>query len=254
MRPGMGVVFTQAWVLSLLILLLFINNNNNNDFLSVVAAGSCTFEQYQIVSVDSVRQCFNSIPLDPQVQSRTCQVLSNMVQLYSFTDIAMDSGPPFNQSVNLQAKVGELLAEQFSSDFEFHSAVSTMLSAELHDQNMMYMAPEPYTRFMSVMPFIFSTVLVAEVDPNNGDDHLEQYVYAKSVAITNATYSEWANMDLGQYVSRRVVRINGQDALSYIRVSLKQQHRLEPSSLYGIHCQYSSILFDYFSGSVIGHR
>jgi hypothetical protein len=50
-------------------------------------------------SPSDVQACFNAIPFDSTVRQNTLTSMRQLIALYSFTDIAKNSGAPYNVQV-----------------------------------------------------------------------------------------------------------------------------------------------------------
>jgi len=194
--------------------------------LAPARADECTFDtpldtgtaRIGFASVATVRRCFDAIPLTEQVRNSSIEVLRFMNRVYSFTDIATASGPPFNISVDLDAELDRIADTVYLSDYPFHEDLQ-LLYAKLFDAHTQYLPPSPYQQFLALRPFILAASGDPQADPNN------QTIVAEGLAaiLGSVSYRDAATLanvtlptDFGRFVGQRIVSINGMPAAEYL--------------------------------------
>lgn len=73
----------------------------------------------------SLRACFDNIPFSKDRATATVGVLKQLTQLYSFTDIAKDSGAPYNMKIDLDGTLDQVSSKitngGYKGDYAFEA-------------------------------------------------------------------------------------------------------------------------------------
>ena len=71
----------------------------------------CSFSLYNAYyaacTPSEAQACFDSIPFNETFRTQTISTLRQLISLYSFTDIAQNSGEPYNVQVKNKKKIRE---------------------------------------------------------------------------------------------------------------------------------------------------
>jgi hypothetical protein len=126
--------------------------------VALISADQCTLEpnssngRFWIGAVSDLRTCASSIPASSTRKADTISVLRQMVDLYSFTDIAKNSGEPWNINVDLEAGLNTIAAKSYTQDHLFHKDLTTLFNG-LNDAHTWYSYPAPYSNMAAFRPF-----------------------------------------------------------------------------------------------------
>eukprot|EP00762_Andalucia_godoyi_P005776 ANDGO_06898.mRNA.1 hypothetical protein len=128
-------------------------------------ASECIFIADALTTMDSLLQCLRSVPLDPATRTETLLQVRNLAEMYSFTEISRNSGPPFNISVDFFKEI-EAIETKYSGvsnqtttvagdmfDFQFHEDLSRLFR-RFGDSHLEYTAPIPYTELLVPFPLL----------------------------------------------------------------------------------------------------
>jgi hypothetical protein len=178
---------------------------------ATVLADPCTFpantQNGLWVGLPSqITACLNAIPFNVNIRDQTIPVLQNVVTLYSYTDIATNAPPPYHIQVDLFAQLNRISTTTYARDFDFHLDVANVFMA-LQDGHTVYFTPGGYAQFYVIRPFgLMSSV-------QNG----QQIITARVGPLSASTYATFAGSqyNLNNYYNRRILQINGVDALNY---------------------------------------
>lgn len=151
-----------------------------------------------------------SIPFNISRASQTIAVLRQLVELYAFTDIARDSGPPWYSQVDLVAGLNEIEAKfpNYTYDYQFHAELISLFQ-RLNDAHTTYMAPRPYADCMIVRPFS----LYATFNNNNG----RMNVFLQQGYINSGTFFKYSGFDPAPYFGKEITRINGIEIVRWLQ-------------------------------------
>jgi hypothetical protein len=110
-----------------------------------------------ITSPSETILCFDNIPFDESVRTSTVATLQQLISLYSFTDIAVDSGAPYNMKVsflpfffiknkvNLTSGVDAIAVANYTGDWAFQSDLVQLFN-QLNDGHTLYYSPAGYQK------------------------------------------------------------------------------------------------------------
>lgn len=105
------------------------------------------FSSFWIGSPDAYVKCLKSLPFVQNLALGTLESLEHLITLYSFTDIAKNSGGPYDLHVDLPVSLGaiksKVLALGYTSDYAFHMDLMNLFNS-LNDAHTVYMAPAGY--------------------------------------------------------------------------------------------------------------
>ena len=111
--------------------------------------------QFSLVSYEfrsRLRTCFLSIPLQKEQGEATLNAMDSLVDLYSFTDLARDSGAPYNIKVDLRSNLAQFRQKLnnggYTNDYEFQSDLMNTMNLLL-DAHTLYRGPAGYRCFFS---------------------------------------------------------------------------------------------------------
>jgi hypothetical protein len=181
--------------------------------LVALISAQCTFTPNSsngkawLGSVSTLQSCASSIPASANRKSATLQVLRQMVDLYSFTDIAMNSGAPWNMNVDLVAGLNTIEAKSYSLDHQFHKDLTTLFNS-LNDAHTWYSYPAPYSNMAAFRPF--------GVRPVYDGSKLRFYL-TQSQYLDPSTYQQLFNFNPNNYYGDEVTQIDGTDVLTWFK-------------------------------------
>jgi C-terminal processing protease CtpA/Prc len=139
--------------------------------------------------------------------------MKSLIDLYSFTDMAANSGPPYNLHVDLRALLGlienNLKVGSYSNDYDFQVDLMNMMNP-LFDAHTLYRGPSGYQCFM-VRPFDIE----ASLNPSTGK---MQYTLRQG-PLGQVTTQIWANIfnfDASPYLNQVVTNINGMSVTDHL--------------------------------------
>lgn len=156
-------------------------------------------------SVGDVFSCARQTPLDSSVREQTLDILKRMVgELYSFTDIALDSGSPFDIQNDAQARLEGLRTKTYENDFDFHKDIANIF-VDYYDAHTIYNLPQGYAQLFVLNPFFYSSRISEGVQ--------EVYISAYSTIVETFYPSESSRMQSA--LGKTVTHINGEDAMQY---------------------------------------
>lgn len=156
----------------------------------------------------ALSSCFDNIPFDLPRANSTVTLLRQLTQLYAFTDVAMNSGPPWNMQVNLSAGLDAIEANfsNYVNDYAFHSDVMRLFDS-LNDGHTLYEAPVPYISCFLLRPFSVFTYY-------NG----VQLTVTLNIGYLGANFfSQYATFDPTPYYGEELQQINGQQIVTWLQ-------------------------------------
>jgi hypothetical protein len=131
--------------------------------------------------------------------------MKSLVDLYSFTDMAANSGAPYNLNVDLRGSIASIGAKvnngAYASDYAFQVDLMNMMNP-LFDAHTLYRGPSGYQCFF-LRPF--------NIEATVGSNSQMQYILRtgplgpQTAAIWNSVF----NFDISPYVDQVVTNING---------------------------------------------
>eukprot|EP00029_Vermamoeba_vermiformis_P007630 TRINITY_DN3352_c0_g2_i1.p1 TRINITY_DN3352_c0_g2~~TRINITY_DN3352_c0_g2_i1.p1 ORF type:complete len:693 (-),score=153.11 TRINITY_DN3352_c0_g2_i1:54-2132(-) len=157
--------------------------------------------------VSNLQDCASSIPASPNRKSTTLTVLRQMVDLYSFTDIAVNSGAPWNMNVDLVSGLNTIEAKSYSLDYEFHKDLTTLFNG-LNDAHTWYSFPAPYSNMAAFRPF--------GVRPIYDGSKLRFYL-TQSQYLDPSVYQQLFNFNPNNYYGDEVTQIEGTDVVTWFK-------------------------------------
>ena len=95
----------------------------------------------------------------------------------------------------------------YTSDYHFHLDLVVLFN-QLNDGHTLYYSPSGYRRFFKIRPFY----LTSSIDIESGD----QEIIVSFGTLPN--YQNLTGVDLTPYIGLTVSKINGVDALEYVKV------------------------------------
>lgn len=151
------------------------------------------------------------MPPAPLQALRTLDAMDKIVDLYPFTDLARDSGEPYNIKVDLRAKMADIRRNAqggiYKSDYEFQAELMNTMNL-LYDANTKYRAPEGYDCYF-VRPFH----LAASVDRNH---RIKYYLRPGPLDIKDALWAPYVGGPPSKFYGMQVLKINGLDVSDFI--------------------------------------
>ncbi len=124
-------------------------------FIIAAASQPCNFSplaevNWTVAYADKVLECFQSVPFNIQWKRDTLAQLRLLVDMYSFADLSVDSGAPYNIKVDLRKGLDAIEARTQASDWQFHLEISDLFYS-LGDAHTLYDPPVPYSRYFGDM-------------------------------------------------------------------------------------------------------
>jgi hypothetical protein len=156
----------------------------------------------------TLADCFNSIPFDSNRSSLTITVLRQLAELYSFTDIARNSGPPWNMQVDLIAGLNTIASNfpNYTSDYHFHEDIIRLFTS-LYDGHTVYFAPLPYYNCILIAPFSLYAI-------NNGG---QLQVFLEPGVVNSSLFLSLTGFNSTPYFDQELVQVNNQSVLSWLQ-------------------------------------
>jgi hypothetical protein len=165
-----------------------------------------------IGSPSALKNCFTSVPLQMSQAKQTVAAMTSLADLYSFTDMAANSGPPYSINVDLRLTINaiqsKLMAGGYSGDYAFQVDLMNMMNP-LFDAHTLYRAPSGYNCFM-VRPFDIEASLDGQ---GNMAYNLRQGPLGQ---ITTQIWANLFNFDVTPYMNKAVVAINGMGTTDHL--------------------------------------
>lgn len=198
--------------------------------LSLVISEPCEFiPEFEVSGIpfgvhnaETIEECFQAISLPDQRKSQTLAQLRNLIRLYSFTDIAQNSPPPYNLQIGLEEELNRIESTEYSNDFEFHNDLN-MLFNQLGDAHTIYVHPAPYLSIVLLHPFFLGSIV-------NGET--QTITVLQETSLGRFTYSRLTGISVSEYVGRNIVTINGQPAVSWLSELGKRAGTSKDSSVH----------------------
>jgi hypothetical protein len=138
-----------------------------------------------------------------------------MFNLYSFTDIAKDSGSPWNMQVDIFGELDAISTATYTSDYTFVAALQTMFN-KLNDAHTQYYAPAPYQWYL-LRPLLLSTSAVGGQLQFTVSGLLALNLGATTPWATFNTAANGRSVDFTGIVGKVITQINGVPVLDYIQ-------------------------------------
>eukprot|EP00013_Stygamoeba_regulata_P009325 CAMPEP_0177675720 /NCGR_PEP_ID=MMETSP0447-20121125/27361_1 /TAXON_ID=0 /ORGANISM="Stygamoeba regulata, Strain BSH-02190019" /LENGTH=644 /DNA_ID=CAMNT_0019184145 /DNA_START=163 /DNA_END=2097 /DNA_ORIENTATION=- len=170
----------------------------------------CSFEVNQVVTLDSVLQCVQSVPFSEEVRTATLDTMTRTFPLYAFFDIVQNSPDPihFPMQVDLEAELSRIGQKSYSSDWDFQQDLGALFRS-LNDGHTIYLLPSCYQSFSPFQPFILITV----TDPATNQD----VVKIAGAPSSLAAYEKLFNQDnLDAAIGGTVLEIDGEPAVDHL--------------------------------------
>lgn len=155
--------------------------------------------------------CFNQVPFQQSQAKSTLAGLKSLVELYSFTDSAIDSGAPYNLKVDLRALISAMEAKvdanSYSNDYAFQKDVMDAFNP-LNDAHTLYVAPNGYRCFL-IRPFNIEAAV-------SGSDM--QYTLREGPlgAQTKQVWSQIFGVDISPFQDKVVTAVNDMSVTDHI--------------------------------------
>jgi len=148
--------------------------------------------------------CFNAVPFNSTTRTRTLQQVTNLFGLYSFTEIARNSGAPYNVAIDLTTRLNQIANKTYTNDLQFHLDISALYNL-YSDAHLLYTVPSPYSRFSIFRPFFFDSIVTNGV----------QQLWTTGSTFTIATYQTLYGIDLTPYIGKQIISVNGVNAITW---------------------------------------
>jgi hypothetical protein len=180
--------------------------------VALISADQCTLEpnssngRFWIGAVSDLRACASSIPASSTRKTDTISVLRQMVDLYSFTDIAKNSGEPWNINVDLEAGLNTIAAKSYTQDHLFHKDLTTLFNG-LNDAHTWYSYPAPYSNMAAFRPFGVRPVF----------DGTLRFYLTQSQYLDPSVYQQLFGFNPQNYYGREVTQIDGTNVVSWFK-------------------------------------
>ncbi|CAF3976347.1 unnamed protein product, partial [Adineta steineri] len=162
-------------------------------------------------TIDQVKLCFANIPVNNLTINETMKQLFNSLEFYSFLSIIRQSNQPYFTNVNLQNELLTILHQSnmnmYKNDYDFHMSIVTCFK-KLKDFHTKYFAPNGYSKFELLLPFIL------EFLPSTKEIKIKLGIHLYSSIIENKL-----NMN---YTDKIITKIDGIDALEYMNYFAEQ--------------------------------
>ena len=183
-------------------LLLILKSQCQNELCRFESTNSALPSNWSYATIEHVRHCFQSIPLNEIVVRKTIEQLKNSLDFYSFLSLIRQSGSPYFTSVDLQNELEKIsLESNWTNDYEFHMKIVETWR-KLNDFHTRYHAPKAYARFYLLLPFIF------------------EYFSSENVIRVRhqvKLYSSLTGQDLRDYTNVILTKIDGINAMDYLK-------------------------------------
>eukprot|EP01128_Nolandella_sp_AFSM9_P005207 TRINITY_DN2486_c3_g2_i3.p1 TRINITY_DN2486_c3_g2~~TRINITY_DN2486_c3_g2_i3.p1 ORF type:complete len:1242 (-),score=226.99 TRINITY_DN2486_c3_g2_i3:646-4371(-) len=196
-----------ALLLLLLVLLNLFSGSSAQDPCSLPAKALGGFAWYG--TPQELASCYQSLAVPSEaIRTGTIDAILNALEFYSFTDIAVDSGPPYNIQVDLVAEVEALRSQTFANDWDFHKSISDIYK-KASDFHNFYQLPFTYTQQMIVLPFsLRSRVVSGQQELYLAEGFLGED-YAGGVGTVPVAPST--------LYAKKLEKINGVDAMTFLK-------------------------------------
>lgn len=159
----------------------------------------------------SLLKCFKAIPAMPEDAHEIVDSLQGLVKLYSFGDLARNSGPPFHLRVDLKQGLLDIKEKisTFTTDYEFQKALINLFN-RLYDAHTLYRMPKSYSKCVFVRPFSVESSL----DESNGRQifTLRQGVLGD---LGDEVWNKLLLFDPKEYIGAEVASILRSNPVSY---------------------------------------
>jgi len=114
------------------------------------------YDTYGFQSVSIAEACFQSVPFNKASALGTIAVMNQLVELYSFSDMASNSGEPWNMENDVAAGMTQITANvnsagYYTSDWQFQQDVAYLFAA-LNDAHTFYEMPAGYSNCFVLRP------------------------------------------------------------------------------------------------------
>ncbi|CAF1424171.1 unnamed protein product [Adineta steineri] len=156
-------------------------------------------------TIDQVKLCFDNIPVNNLTINETMKQLFNSLEFYSFLSIIRQSNQPYFTNVNLHNELLSILHQSnmnmYKNDYDFHMTIVTCFK-KLKDFHTKYFAPNGYSKFELLLPFIL------EFLPSTTQIKIKLGIHLYSSIIGNKL-----NMN---YTDKIITKIDGIDTLEYM--------------------------------------
>ena len=132
--------------------------------------------------------------------------MRSLIDLYSFTDMAANSGPPYNLQVNLRTLLSQIQSKLsnggYSNDYAFQADLMYMMNP-LFDAHTLYRGPSGYQCFL-LRPF--------DIEASMGSTSGKMQYTLREGPLGSRTAQIWMDMfnfDITPYLNQVVTNING---------------------------------------------
>lgn len=152
---------------------------------------------------DRLLDCFNQVPFQQSEAKATVAALKSLSELYSFTDIASNSGAPYELTTDLRKLVAametKVNANSYTNDYAFQKDVMDAFNP-LNDAHTLYVGPGGYRCFM-LRPFNIEASI---------SNNAMQYTLREGPlgANTKSVWSQIFGTDISAHVNKVVTSIN----------------------------------------------
>jgi hypothetical protein len=180
----------------------------------VAATDPCTLERNQgsnwVGPVANLRACFDNIPFSKDRATATVHVMKQLTQLYSFTDIAKDSGAPYNMKIDLEGTLDKISSKisngDYKGDYAFEADLIRLFTP-LNDAHTFYGAPYLYRSCLAIRPFALHAV----------NDNGKMRVFTTQGVFPSSIFEKHLQFNASAYYGKEISVVNGKDVLSYLR-------------------------------------
>lgn len=158
-----------------------------------------------------LKDCFTQVPFQQSQAVSTLDALDSLTDLYSFTDLAVNSGAPYNIKVDLRGGLASIRSKvssgAYSNDYAFQTDIMNLMNP-LFDAHTLYRAPGGYQCFF-LRPFNIEAAVVSG----------ELQFTLRTGPLGDSTNQIWSsvfNFNPAAYVDKVVTSINGKPVSQHV--------------------------------------
>jgi len=174
----------------------------------------CNFKSAFAFGYDQVLACFRSVPFCPDPNDavscdRDAQVAHLRAAIEGFSDLR----ETYDATGHWRHKLEAIAKAKFKTDFDFWLAMSDVL-ASFKDRHWSYLGPTCFEETLFAMiPLEFGSMVTTI-----RDDEQQQIIYLRApIPFFASEYVAATGIDVTPYTGQRVVLINGEPALQFLR-------------------------------------
>ncbi|CAF3712497.1 unnamed protein product [Rotaria sp. Silwood1] len=127
-----------------------IRSENNIDLCKFNSSHQELPSIWVYTTVDKVKLCFQSIPMNNITIHETMKQLFNSLDFYSFLSLVRQSNYPYYTNVRFQEELLNIMNQSntnmYTNDYDFHMSIVNSFK-KLNDFHTQYNAPNGYAKF-----------------------------------------------------------------------------------------------------------